>query len=508
MKKIVNLFIAILFSYTFVYSATIEPESNTSGVRSLEKQNIKQINETKKQLYQTALNAYKQGLAYEKEGNYKKAFYEYQKVLQTKIKYPQIYKRIGMCYYYFGNYEYAIKYFRTYLNYFPNDNAIKNYIPKLEQQLKFRETKYLESTAPVAEFKSPLSAVLFSHIDLLPPAVCYQGYGNFYSRNRGQNWIPASSSMSLLGTFAFAGGFALQENSKSIDPLFNSLYGLGAYLMSSAFIYDLLSSPFIATESSKNFIYHAKTNNVKLQENKVDYKDPAFTAMVSLLGGSIVPGAGHFFAGDNDTAIKLLITTPLIAGTTCGVGLALTNNDDENTKQIGKYVLWSGVGVYGIMRLIDLYGSLLHCDKVSEEYYKQLVNPNSKFVLKEKKEEKEPWIAFLISLIPVPGSGNFYAENYWTAGTLAGCGIASAITYFAIPDNNDTLKILKYSFLGIAGLTKLYDIFSAPGYTEIYNAVYTNRQEREKTAKKQQNVFLSPAIFDNNSLGLSLSYNF
>ncbi len=492
----------------FLYSSTENSLSNTVTAQSYEKQNIKQINETKKQLYLTALDAYKKGLSYEKEGNYKKAFYEYQKVLKTKIKYPQIYKRIGMCYYYFGNYEYAIKYFKEYLKYFPEDKNIKNYIPKLEQQLKFKEIKYLESTAPVAEFKSPLSAILFSHIDLLPPAVCYQGYGNFYSRNRGQNWLPVSSSMSLLGTFAFAGGIALQLNSNGLDPLFYSLYSFGAYLISSAFIFDLFSSPFIATESTENFIYHAKTNNVKLQDKSVDYKDPALTALISFVGGSIIPGAGHFFAGDNDTAIKLLIITPLIAGTTCGVGLALANNDDPDTKQIGGYVLWGGLGVYGIMRLIDLYGSLLHCDKISEEYYRQLVNPNSKFVLKDKKEEKEPWITFLISLIPIPGSGNFYAENYWTAGTLAGTGVISAITYFTISDENNTSKILKYSFLGIACLTKLYDILSAPGYTAIYNAVYTDKLEREKNIKNKQGVYLYPSIFQNNNFGLLISYKF
>ncbi|MCX8093046.1 MAG: tetratricopeptide repeat protein [Candidatus Goldbacteria bacterium] len=507
MRVIIFLIIALYIVPYFNYAAIVNPDSNTIVVQSIENKNINEINKLKKELYQKALTSYKQGLAYEKEGNYKKAFLEYQKVLQTKIKYPQIYKRIGMCYYYFGNYEYAIKYFQEYLKYFPNDNNIKNYIPKLQQQLKFKEIKYLESTAPTAEFKSPLSAVLFSHIDLLPPAICYQGYGNFYSRNRGQSWLPVSSSMSLLGTFAFAGGVALQLNSKNLDPLFYSLYSFGAYLISSAFIFDLFSSPFIATESTENFIYHAKTNNVKLQEQKVDYKDPALTGLISIIGGSIIPGAGHFFAGDNDTAIKLLVITPLIAGTTCGVGLVLKNNEDPDTAKIGEYVLWGGLGVYSIMRLIDFYGSLLHCDKISEEYYKQLVNPNSKFVLKEKKQEKEPWIAFLISLLPIPGSGNFYAENYWTAGTLAGTGLASAITYFSITESNDTTKILKYTFLGITCLTKLYDILSAPGYATIFNAVYTDKLEKEKSLKKSDNIFIYPTLFSNN-LGISISYKF
>jgi len=505
MKKFIILIIIFIFNFQIINSQQL---SNTITAQSIENKNINEINKKKQELYNQALEAYKKGLAYEKEGNYKKAFFEYEKVLNTKIKYPQIYKRLGMCYYYFGNYEYAIKYFQEYLKYFPSDNNIRNYIPKLQQQMKFKEQKYLASVAPTAEFKSPLSAILFSHIDLLPPAIFYQGYGNFYSRNRGQNWIPVSSSLSLLGIFAFAGGAALQMYSENIDPLFFSLYALSGYLISSALIFDLFSSPFIATESTENFIWHAKTNNVTLQKNKIDYKDPALTALISLIGGSIVPGAGHFFAGDNDTAIKLLIITPLIAGTTCGVGLVLSGNDDMHTREIGKAILGTGFGIYGIMRLIDLYGSLLHCDKISEEYYKQLVNPNSPFVLKEKKEEKEPWIAFLISLIPIPGSGNFYAENYWTAGTLLGASILSTITYFSILEINDTTKILKYTFLGISCLTKLYDIMSAPGYTAIYNAVYTNKQERERKLNSQQNVYLYPSIFENNSLGISISYKF
>lgn len=508
MKKIIILFFCILIIQSFIYSSTVNPDSNTITIQTIENKNINEINKTKKELYQKALTAYKRGLAYEKEGKYKKAFFEYQKVLQTNIKYPQIYKRLGMCYYYFGNYEYAIKYFHEYLKYFPYDTNIKNYIPKLEAQLKFTETKYLESAAPVDEFKSPLSAVLFSHIDLLPPAIFYQGYGNFYSRNRGQYWIPVSSSMSLLGTFVLAGGIAIDIISKNLDPLTNSLFNLGLYLISSAFIFDLFSSPFIATESTENFIYHAKTNNVKLEDKKVEYKDPAFTALVSFIGGSIVPGAGHFYTGDIDTAIKLLIITPLISGTTCGVGLALSYNDNPSIRESGQYVLWAGLGVYSIMRLIDLYGSLLHCDKISEEYYKQLVNPNSKYVLKEKKDKKEPWVTFLISLIPIPGSGNFYAENYWTAATLAGAGIISAISYFAISDDNLTSEILKYSFLSITCLTKLYDILSAPGYTAIYNSIYTKRQESVRNINNNQNVYLNPLILENKFYGLSISYKF
>ena len=194
---------------------------------------------------------------------------------------------------------------------------------------------------------------------------------------------------------------------------------------------------------------------MKIEEKKVEYRDPAFTSLVSFVGGSVMPGAGHFYAGDTDTALKILIFTPLVSGSTIITGAVLEGNSNKNTAEVGRYVLYSGLGIYGIMRLVDLYGSLVHTDQVNEEYYKQLVCPNSPFVLKQKLPEKEPWLAFLISLVPVPGLGNLYAENYWTAGTLFGAGLAGGITYLAagdsarIPD-----KYIKYGGLALMGLAK------------------------------------------------------
>jgi hypothetical protein len=277
-----------------------------------------------------------------------------------------------------------------------------------------------------------------------------------------------------------------------------------AYLFSSALIFDYVSAPFMATESSLDFLYFAKNNEMRIEEKKVDYRDPAFTALISGVAGSVIPGAGHFYAGDNDTAVKLLIFTPLVSGAAMITGGILWGMSDPNMSLAGEITFYSGLGIYAICRMIDLYGSQAHCDKVNEEYYKQLLCPNSPYILKEKKDEKEPWLAFLISLVPVPGSGNFYAENYWTSATLLGAGAAGAAMYFGASGTDATSEYMRWGGLALMALSKIYDIASAPGYTAIYNAVYTNRQEREKSIGK---VTMVPSLLQGGA-ALNLSYSF
>ena len=185
-------------------------------------------------------------------------------------------------------------------------------------------------------------------------------------------------------------------------------------------------------------------------------------------------------------------------------GAVLRGNSDPNLRHAADYVFYSGVAAYGICRLIDLYGSLTHSDKVSEEYYKQLLCPNSPFVIKEKKPEKEPWLAFACSLIPVPGSGNFYAENYWMSGSLLGMGLLGGAAYLMSNGNDATSTYIKYGGLALLAMSKIYDIATAPGYTAIYNAVYTDRQEREKN---QGRVDVMPSLIKDGA-GVNVSYSF
>jgi tetratricopeptide (TPR) repeat protein len=523
MGKIMKIFLIMLLSVPAIYAAdaaapaTGAPAQVTSSANDAaalkyqaalkKKQETDRLNSTKTAAYKTAMAAMTRGLRAEKNGNFRNAFYEYSRVLKSRISYPQVYKRLAACYYSFANYEFAIKFYNKYLQYFPNDNTVRAYIPQLQAAMKARENKRLGQTNAGAEFKSPLSAVLFTHIGLIPPAVLYQGYGSYYARNRDQSWFPVSSTMSILGEFCVAGGAALQVNSKKMESIYDILYNVGGYLIASAFVFDYFSSPFIAVESAENFLYFCKNNEMKIEEKKLDYKDPAFTAVVSLLGGSVVPGAGHFFAGDSDTGFKILIVTPLLAGSTMITGAVLQGNPDPKMRSIGNYVLLSGIGIYGICRLVDMYGAIVHTDQVNEEYYKQLVCPNSPFVLKQKQPEKEPWLALLISLVPIPGSGNFYAENFWTAGTLCGAGLAGAITYFAADGSTVSGRYVKYGGLALLGLAKLYDIISAPGYTAIYNDVYTGRQERERTPVSAGKVSLAPSIMPD-GLGMNIAYSF
>jgi tetratricopeptide (TPR) repeat protein len=505
MKKIIYVLTALVLLAAGSVTAA-DPAPAASGKAAA------RANPSKNAVYVKAMASMRRGINYEQAGNFKMAFYEYSSVLKSKIKYPQVYKRLANCYYAFANYEFAIKFYKKYLEVFPDDASVSAYIPKLVAAIKAKENTRLGSAVAGAEFKSPFTTTVFSQIGLMPPAALYQGYGSYYARNRNQNWFPVSSSMSILGEFSIAGAYALHINAKNMDPLIDVLYNFGAYMITSAFVYDYLSAPFIATESSEEFIWFAKNNEMKVEEKKVEYRDPAFTSLVSFIGGSVVPGAGHFYAGDTDTALKILIFTPLVAGSTIITGAVLEGNSNKNTATVGRYVLDTGLGIYGIMRLVDLYGSLVHTDQVNEEYYKQLVCPNSPFVLKQKLPEKEPWLAFLISLVPVPGLGNLYAENYWMAGTLCGAGLAGGITYLVAGDNTDTGKYIKYGGLVLLGLTKLYDIVSAPGYTAIYNAVYTGRQERERTPQTQprqdqQKVSVIPSIMPNGA-GVNIAYSF
>jgi tetratricopeptide (TPR) repeat protein len=468
------------------------------------------VKDSGKTVFAQAAAAMKAGMVLEKAGKYKQAFREYSKIIDNKINYPQVYKRLAACYYAFKNYPYAIKFYKRYLEAFPTDTATAAYVQKLEQAYGQKESNRLVLNMAGAEFKSPYSAMLFSQLGMIPPACLMQGYGSIYAKNRTQNWYPVSSSMAILGEFLIVGDWAVRVNNVTgLDPLLAFAENFSAYLISSALIFDFVSSPFIATESTLDFLYFAKNNEMKFDDKKVDYKDPAFTALVSLTLGSVIPGAGHFYAGDMDTAVKLLIFTPLVAGAALITGGILWGMSDPKLSAAGMYTFYSGLGIYGICRLVDLYGSLLHSDKVSEEYYKQLLCPNSPYVLKQKLPEKEPWLAFAISLIPIPGTGNFYAENYWTAGTLLAGGIAGAAMYFGASGTDATSSYIRYGGLALLALSKIYDIASAPGYAAIYNAVYTDRQEREKNLSTPAagNVTIIPSLMPDGA-GLNIAYSF
>ena len=218
-----------MFAVVNIYADQASPASNTAAANAAaaakfsaalkQRQSVDKLNSSKNAIYTKAMASMRRGISYEQAGNFKLAFYEYSNVLKSKIKYPQVYKRMANCYYAFANYEYAIKFYKKYLEYFPNDGSVSAYIPKLEAALKAKENRRLGSAIAGAEFKSPFTAMVFSQLGLLPPAVLYQGYGSYYARNRNQTWFPVSSSMSILGEFSIAGAIALHINSQSMDPL-------------------------------------------------------------------------------------------------------------------------------------------------------------------------------------------------------------------------------------------------------------------------------------------------
>ena len=454
---------------------------------------------------------YKKGLKLETQRNYRQAFEVYSGLLNSRAYYTYAYIRIAACYIATGNRQKAVEYYKKYLAVKPGDTAIAAYAQKLEDSSELAAEKALASKSIQEEYKSPYSAVLFSHLDLFPLNAVYAGYGNYYSRSRLQDWFPASSSMSLLGDMMIGAAAGLQANNGTFhaEKAYTMLYGGGALLLSSGLLFDLVSSPFIATDNAEQFLKRLKTTELKVESEKVGYKDPLFTSLFSVTAG-IIPGAGHWWAGDNDTALKLLIATPLLTSVVYEIGNIYAGSPKTNEREIGKAIRYSSAGVYLVMRCIDLYGSLLHTDRVNGEYYKQLLCPNSPFKITEKKDVKSPALAFGIAAVPgilLHGAGNFYAENYWAAYTLAGVEGAGILMYVSAgspKDVNSAQNYIKYTGLALFGLSYLYDVMTAPGYTAIYNAVYTDSQDREI---KQSKTGMYPIISPESS-GIMLALGF
>ncbi len=452
---------------------------------------------------------YKKGLALESQRNYKQAFYAYSEVVKLNAGIYQAYQRLGNCYVSFGNKEQAIVFYKKYLSYNPGDVSTASYLTKLEASHAAGMDKIYAGRNVDEEFKSPFSAHMFSYIDLFPINLLYAGFGNFYSRSRLQTWTPASSSLTIVGGMLITAGAIINGKFENTEKSDYALMSAGAGMMAAGLLTDYVTAPFVATENAELYLNKIKTMELKVEKERVEYKDPALTSVFSLTAG-IIPGAGHWWAGDNETALKLLIATPILTGITYGVGMIYNGKAGDDNKKIAQGFMYSAIGVYTVMRCIDLYGSLLHTDNVNSEYYKQLLCPNSPYKVTEKKDEKEPGIAFLIAAGPgllAHGAGNFYAENYSTAFTLAGVEALGAVLYLANPGTktgNTTQDFMRYAGIALFGISYLADVASAPGYTAVYNAVYTNRSER---IAKENKIGFAPML-DMENVGISLTYNF
>jgi len=317
----------------------------------------------------------------------------------------------------------------------------------------------------------------------------------------------------------FGGGtyYLLMQSGAKDFSAFYPAANLCAVMTSSALLFDFASAPFMATENSEKFINYVKTHNMTVQKTPVDYKDPLLSASLSLTVGNIVPGIGHFYCGDTDMGLKLLFITYGMNSVLTGAGFFVVGQQHL----AGEIIFGIDALVYSILRFTDLQGSAAETDGINEQYYEQKLCPNSPMKKIEIKDEKSPILAFGIAMVPgalVHGVGNLYAENYITAFTLAGWELAGGIMYLAAngPASNQTMNlgsgfmvpsnsqgVVKYVGLGIFGLSYIYDIISAPGYTAIYNAEYTNKPGQTMPGK----AALMP-YFDKDEAGLQVAYNF
>ena len=124
MRRIITaaMILALAFQLAAAQEPAAAPAQGTAAAASGE------ANKQRLADWNAANEAYQKGMAYEKTGQYRNAFREYEKVAKSNINFPQIYKRLAVCYYAFGNYEFAIRYYERYLQHFPNDNIVRQYL--------------------------------------------------------------------------------------------------------------------------------------------------------------------------------------------------------------------------------------------------------------------------------------------------------------------------------------------------------------------------------------------
>lgn len=447
---------------------------------------------------------YNKGKDNESMGKYKEALREYAVVLKTDKDYYPVYKNIGNCFFAIDEHKKALYYYKIYLEHNKADKTVLRYTEMLDAAIKTGNTvSYPDFVIPY-EIKSPSTALLFSHLNFLPPLMPYMGYGTLYSQSRGQGRIfptPAVLSFVGIGIMSFSLGLTYFVTGR--EQANDSIFCSGALCFPIGYFVDLFSAPVFATDNSLKFLEYIKQTPLPLKDKKQEYKDPALATTLSLL----FPGAGYFYAEDFWGGFRSILISSALTG--IGSSIAWATSKPENL--IDKILLWGGI-FYAAGKLIDIYSCSLYIDKVNEEYYKQMLCPNSPYRLKETKEEKDTGLGLLLSFIPVPGLGNLYAEDYSAAlvdvaYTAAGLGIFFGIKT-SVNERGDIIYDntfwLKCTGLVIASWVYISNLLSVPNKIEIWNAVYAGKKNEGILKEK---VDLMP-VFIKDGFGLQLTYNF
>jgi TM2 domain-containing membrane protein YozV len=445
---------------------------------------------------ETAVNdeKYSSAMNDENRGQYGKALSQYLEVEKSDTLNASVLKNIGNCYFALKDYGSALKYYETFQR-AGGDEETGRYIADLKAALKNKTNIYFPDQKLPFDFKSPGNTFIFSTLNPVPPFFLMMGYGTFYAKNQDQEWVLSApnwfSLLALLGPATFFATGADQRGSM------NGLLGFETGLFCGlALLTDIFSSPFIAVDNSLKLIDYLKTNEIYVPAERLSYKDPALAAGLSAL----LPGAGHFYAGDIKGGIRSAIIGTVLPGLSILIGYMTQR---ENMGNLGT-MLYYGIIPFSVLRFLDILGSSLYCDQNNGLYYRQLLCKNSPYKVTEKLEIKVPEMAFVVSCLPVPGLGHLYSGNNEAAITALVFGTAGAITFFCLDESNDLSRILKYSGLTMYAITKLYEMVTSPGYTAIYNAVYTDGKE---SAKNSGSVMLIPSLMPDGA-GLNVAYSF
>ena len=251
----------------------------------------------------------------------------------------------------------------------------------------------------------------------------------------------------------------------------------------------------IYTSTEEKFNYY-KSHEMKLVDKKLEYKDPVGAAFLSL----IIPAGGLFYLEYYDTAIIYLVGELLAAGV-----LGYLTAPGEKT--VGD-IAWAAFGMrtlWGILVEPWILGFMT--DDYNQEYYKQLLCPNSPYQLKktDKIDNREPWIAFLLATFTAPGVGNMYAGNiprgiiFMSGGLLGGGMVLLANPLKELFDKWDLdVTLIRFGIV-LSSFMKLLDMVTAPGYAAENNDL--------RRVSQNDKIQFYPGIIDD-KLGLCLNYSF
>jgi len=269
------------------------------------------------------------------------------------------------------------------------------------------------------------------------------------------------------------------------------------------FYFLLLASIISAKEETLlygfDFDYY-KTHEMKIDEVKLEEKDPVLASTLSFL----IPGGGFLYLNDYGMAAGFFLSESLLS-----LSAAIAAVRSEPGSDATGFAFAVGFETRYLLSLIEMIWVAVESDNITDRYYRQLLYPNSPYRVKRvlKKYDKNPWGAFFIAWLTIPGMGNYYAENTGRGNLLLGTDIFGlSLMAFSgqiseAAGSWDLQHVLLITGLSFICLAKLVDMISAPWYVCIKNDLYGAMMRNDI------DLSLEPS-FVGNKPGLCLSCRF